>query len=222
VPVGYEVDLGVLAQYRHLLLAGLWVSLQLLLTAEVLGVVLGLAIGTGRLSRLRLLSLACGVWIDVFRGVPPLVQLFWFYYALPILTGLQLPAFWTGAVSLGLFAGAYMAEIFRAGIQSVHKGQVLAARALGMSWLQAMRDVVLPQAVRRMLPPLVSQSIDVFKATALASTITVPELMFQTYYATSQTFRSVEFYTASALLYLILAFPGVSYLRRLEVRARGV
>jgi polar amino acid transport system permease protein len=94
---------------------------------------------------------------------------------------------------------------------------MLAARALGLSYLDAMREIVLPQAVRRMLPPLISQSVDVFKATALASTISVPELMYQTYYATSQTFRFVEFYTVSALVYFAISLPLISYVRRLEL-----
>jgi polar amino acid transport system permease protein len=163
------------------------------------GLFLGLVAGVGRLSHWRLVSLPSGLYIELFRGTPALIQLFWFYYAFPILFHIKMPAFLTGVLSLSLFTGAYVGEIVRGGIQSVHKGQMLAARALGFSLLDAMREVVLPQAVRRMLPPLIS------------------ELMYQTYYATSQTFRFVEFYTISALVYFVISLPLISYVRRLEV-----
>ena len=214
---GYHLDFVPLMKYRGLMAFGLLVSVELLIMALTIGLFVGLLVGMGRLSRFRILSIPSTVYVEVFRGTPPLIQLFWFYYCLPILFHIGLPALTTGVISLSLFSSAYIGEIIRGGIQSVHKGQTLAARALGLSYLEAMRDVVLPQAVRRMLPPLISQSVDVFKATALASTITVPELMYQTYYATSQTFRFVEFYTVSALAYFVIAFPLISYVRRLEV-----
>jgi polar amino acid transport system permease protein len=214
---GYTFDFAAVWEYRGLLAFGLLVSVELLALALVCGLFLGLVAGVGRLSHWRLVSLPSGLYIELFRGTPALIQLFWFYYAFPILFHIKMPAFLTGVLSLSLFTGAYVGEIVRGGIQSVHKGQMLAARALGFSLLDAMREVVLPQAVRRMLPPLISQSVDVFKATALASTITVPELMYQTYYATSQTFRFVEFYTISALVYFVISLPLISYVRRLEV-----
>ena len=213
----YTFDFGAVWEYRGLLAFGLVVSLALLALALVCGLFLGLLAGMGRLSRFRLISLPSALYIEMFRGTPALIQLFWFYYAFPILFHIKIPAFPTGVLSLSLFTGAYVGEIVRGGIQSVHKGQMLAARALGLSYLDAMREIILPQAVRRMLPPLISQSVDVFKATALASTITVPELMYQTYYATSQTFRFVEFYTLSALVYFVISFPLISYVRRLEL-----
>jgi len=221
MPSHYQINLGVVWQYRTLLLVGLRLTLELLVVSEVLGLLVGLIAGVGRLSRLRLVSSVCMVYIEVFRGTPLLIQLFWAYYCLPILLNVRLSPVATGLISLTLFAGAYMAEIFRAGIQSVHKGQMLGARALGLSHLQAMRHVILPQAIRRMLPPLVSQSIDVFKMTSLASTISVPELTFQASYATSQTYRFVEFYTVSALIYFVIALPLILYLRQREVPSVG-
>lgn len=215
----YAVDFSSVWRYRDLLVWGLVVSLELWTLALALGLLVGLVVGLGRLSRVRLLSWPAGLVIETFRGTPPLVQLFWFYYCLPILFDIRLSALATGVLSLSLFSGAYVGEIVRGGIQSVHKGQMLAARALGLSYLGAMRAVILPQAARRMLPPLLSQAVDVLKATALASSITVPELMYQTYNATSQTFRFVEFYTVSALVYLAICLPLISRLRRLEWRS---
>jgi len=213
----YHIHLSVIWQYRHLLVTGLWISLELLVFSLALGFVVGILVGLGRLSRRRLVALPCTVYVEVFRGTPPLIQLFWFYYAFPQLFHVGLSEFATGVLALSLLAGAYVGEIVRAGIQSIHKGQMAAARALGLSYVQAMREVILPQAIRRMIPPLISQSVDIFKATALASTITVHELMYQTYYATSQTFRFVEFYTTAALVYFCIALPMISYVRRLEV-----
>jgi polar amino acid transport system permease protein len=202
-----------------MLLSGLLVSVELWIMALALGLAGGLIMGLGRLSRRKVFAWPAGCVIEVFRGTPPLVQLFWFYYCLPILFDVRLSALVTAVLSLGLFSSAYVGEIVRGGIQSVHKGQMQAARALGLSQLQALHEVVLPQAVRRMWPPLMSQAVDVLKATALASSITVPELMYQTYNATSQTFRFVEFYTVSALIYLAICLPLVWRLRRLEWRS---
>ena len=214
----YQVDLSVIWAYRYPRVAGLAISLELLVLSLGIGFIVGVLVGMGRLSPRRLLAVPCTVYVEVFRGVPPLIQLFWFYYAFPQLFHAGLSEFSTGVLSLSLLAGAYIGEIVRAGIQSIHKGQVIAARALGLSYAQAMREVILPQAVRRMIPPLISQSVDVFKATALASTITVHELMYETYYGTSQTFRFVEFYTVAAFAYFVIALPMISYVRRLEVR----
>ena len=218
MPQRYQVDLSVIWAYRYPLVAGLAISLELLVLSLGIGFIVGVLVGMGRLSPRRLLAVPCTVYVEVFRGVPPLIQLFWFYYAFPQLFHAGLSEFSTGVLSLSLLAGAYIGEIVRAGIQSIHKGQVIAARALGLSYAQAMREVILPQAVRRMIPPLISQSVDVFKATALASTITVHELMYETYYGTSQTFRFVEFYTVAAFAYFVIALPMISYVRRLEVR----
>ena len=214
----YHFDWNVVWQYRGALALGLWITVQLLVISEAAGLFLGIVLGVGRISKFRIMALASSAFIEVFRGTPPLVQLFWFYYCLPIVFHVRLPAFTTGVLSLTLLAGAYMGEIFRAGFQSVHKGQMLAARALGMTYLQAMREVILPQAVRRMLPPLLSQSVDVFKTTALVSTITVPELMYQAYYGTASTYRFVEFYTVAGLVYFAIAFPVIMFTRRLELR----
>ena len=215
----YSLDLSSVWRYRELLMSGLLVSGQVWVLALALGLVGGLAVGLGRLSHRRILAWPAGLLIEVFRGTPPLVQLFWFYYCLPILFDVRLSALVTAILSLGLFSSAYVGEIVRGGIQSVHKGQTQAARALGLSQFQALREIVLPQAVRRMWPPLLSQAVDVLKATALASSITVPELMYQTYNATSQTFRFVEFYTVSALVYLAICLPLVTRLKRLEWRS---
>jgi polar amino acid transport system permease protein len=215
----YSLDFGTVWALRDMLLSGLVVSAELWVLALVVGLAGGLIVGIGRLSRRKIFAWPASCLIEVFRGTPPLVQLFWFYYCLPILFDVRLSALVTAVLSLGLFSSAYVGEIVRGGIQSVHKGQTQAARALGLSQLQALREVILPQAVRRMWPPLMSQAVDVLKATALASSITVPELMYETYNATSRTFRFVEFYTVSALIYFAICLPLVSRLRRWEWRS---
>jgi polar amino acid transport system permease protein len=216
---GYTVDFTSVWSRRDMLLSGLLVTVELWVVALGLGLLGGLLFGLGRMSRRKILAWPSSCVIEAFRGTPPLVQLFWFYYCLPLLFDVRLSALTTAIVSLSLFSSAYVGEIVRGGIQAVHKGQTQAARALGLSKLQTLREVVLPQAVRRMWPPLMSQAIDVLKVTALASSITVPELMYQTYNATSQTFRFVEFYTVSALIYFAICLPLVSRLRRLEWRS---
>jgi len=216
---GYTVDFTSVWSRRDMLLSGLLVTAELWVVALALGLIGGLLVGLGRLSRRKILAWPSSCVIEAFRGTPPLVQLFWFYYCLPLLFNVRLSALSTAIVSLSLFSSAYVGEIVRGGIQAVHKGQTQAARALGLSKLQTLREVILPQAVRRMWPPLMSQAIDVLKITALASSITVPELMYQTYNATSQTFRFVEFYTVTALIYFAICLPLVSRLRRLEWRS---
>ncbi len=160
-------------------MVGVEVTLAYTAGTVLLGLLLGLLIGLGRLSRSRLVNVPLIGLIEVFRCTPLLVQIVWFYYALPVILNVQIPAVVAATLVLSFYTAAFYAEIFRGGIVSIERGQWDAARALGLRPWQVMRLVVLPQAVRRMVPPFLNQSIIQLKNTSLVSTIAVPDLLYQ-------------------------------------------
>jgi len=182
------------------------------------GIVIGIICGLGLLSRRRWLTLPLEGYVEVFRCTPLLVQIVWFYYALPILLNFSLPAWLAAGLGLTLYMGAFCTEIFRAGVISIGRGQWQAGRALGMTHIQLMRRIVLPQAVRRMVPPLVNQSITQLKNTALLYVVAVPDLMYTGSIVTAETFRPLEVYTSVAAMYFIMLYPMTLFAKRLEVR----
>jgi polar amino acid transport system permease protein len=182
------------------------------------GIVIGVICGLGLLSRRRWLTLPLEGYVEVFRCTPLLVQIVWFYYALPILLNISLPAWLAAGLGLTLYMGAFCTEIFRAGVMSIGRGQWQAGRALGMTHIQLMRRIVLPQAVRRMVPPLVNQSITQLKNTALLYVVAVPDLMYTGSIVTAETFRPLEVYTSVAAMYFIILYPMTLFAKRLEVR----
>ena len=161
-----------------MLMQGLWITLQLGAASIVAGLALGLALAMTRLYAAAPLSLLTRVYIDVFRSVPLLVLLIIVYYALPFV-GLRLSPFVSAMAALTLVSGAYTAEIFRAGIEAIPRGQFEASAALGLSGPQTMKEVILPQAVKIVIPPLTNNSINVVKDTALASVVAMPDLLKQ-------------------------------------------
>ena len=182
------------------------------------GIVIGVICGLALLSRRRWLTLPLEGYVEVFRCTPLLVQIVWFYYALPILLNFSLPAWLAAGLGLTLYMGAFCTEIFRAGVMSIGRGQWQAGRALGMTHIQLMRRIVLPQAVRRMVPPLVNQSITQLKNTALLYVVAVPDLMYTGSIVTAETFRPLEVYTSVAAMYFIMLYPMTLFAKRLEVR----
>ena len=182
------------------------------------GVVIGVICGLALLSRRRWLTFPLEGYVEVFRCTPLLVQIVWFYYALPILLNFSLPAWLAAGLGLTLYMGAFCSEIFRAGVISIGRGQWQAGRALGMTHIQLMRRIVLPQAVRRMVPPLVNQSITQLKNTALLYVVAVPDLMYTGSIVTAETFRPLEVYTSVAAMYFIMLYPMTLFAKRLEVR----
>jgi polar amino acid transport system permease protein len=182
------------------------------------GIVIGIICGLALLSRRRWLTLPLEGYVEVFRCTPLLVQIVWFYYALPILLDFSLPAWLAAGLGLTLYMGAFCTEIFRAGVISIGRGQWQAGRALGMTHIQLMRRIVLPQAVRRMVPPLVNQSITQLKNTALLYVVAVPDLMYTGSIVTAETFRPLEVYTSVAAMYFIMLYPMTLFAKRLEVR----
>ena len=160
-----------------------------------------------RLSRSRLLSGASAFYVEFFRNLPLILVVYWAYYVMPIATGLEFSAFTTGLAALCLNVSAYNAETFRAGIFSIRRGQTEAALALGMSRWQAMQEIVLPQAARRVLPVLASTWVSLFKDTSLVSVIAVGELAYTAMRIRSQSFRVLEMLTAMAAIYWVLGYP---------------
>ncbi len=216
----YEWDFQFLLRYTPLFWHGVLVTLAYTAGSIFIGLVIGLLIGMGRLSKSKLLNVPLIGFIEVFRCTPLLVQIVWFYYALPVLLGIQIPATVAAVSTLSCYTGAFYAEIFRGGIVSIERGQWDAARALGLGSWAMMRRVILPQAVRRMIPPFVNQSITQLKNTSLVSTIAVPDLLYQGTLITADTYRRLEVYTVVALIYFALLFPSTllaqAYERHLE------
>ncbi|HQZ07517.1 MAG TPA: ABC transporter permease subunit, partial [Burkholderiaceae bacterium] len=156
----YQWDFTPVLANSGMLAAGLTNTLKLTATGLALGIPLGLGLALLRLSRLRVLALPAGFVVEFFRTTPPLVQLFWFFFALPILIQVEMTPFVAAALTFSIQSAAFFAEVFRAGIVSIDRGQSEAARALGMTGAQAMRRVILPQAVKRMIPAFMERSIE--------------------------------------------------------------
>ena len=214
----YHWDFAFLQRYIPLLWMGTLVTLAYTAGTILLGLLIGLLLGLGRLSRSRLVNIPLVGLIEAFRCTPLLVQIVWFYYALPVLLHIQSPAVAAATITLSLYTGVFYAEIFRGGIVSIERGQWDAARALGLGRWAMMRHVILPQAVRRMVPPFMNQSITQLKNTSLVSTIAVPDLLYQGTLITADTYRPLEVYTVVALIYFALLFPATRLVQAYEAR----
>lgn len=202
-----------------LLLNGLLVTLQLSVLSGMLSMVFGLAAGLARTARNPTLRTLSTLYVEAIRGTPLLVQIFIFYFFLG--TVLQLTRMTAGVLALAVFAGAYVAEIVRAGVQSIGRGQMEAARSLGMGYLAAMRHVILPQAVQRVLPALAGQFISLVKDSSLVSVIAITDLTKAGREVISNTFATFEIWFTVALLYLVLTF-ALSLLARYVERRLSV
>jgi His/Glu/Gln/Arg/opine family amino acid ABC transporter permease subunit len=198
------------------LLQGALISVQLTVIVMILSLVIGLIVALARLSRLRIVRVAATFYVEVVRGTPAMLQLFYIYFVLPVF-GIRINPFAAGVVGLTINYAAYLSEVYRAGIQAVAKGQVEAALSLGMSRAKMMRLVILPQALRIVVPPLGNYFISLFKDTALASTITVKELIFSGQIIAATNFQYFTIFTIAGMIYLALSYPGslgVQYLER--------
>ena len=235
----YQWDFPFLLRYAPLFWKGILVTLAYTAGTIFLGLILGLLIGLGRLAsanRAALSTIPLTSWpvspafwvfplqwcliafVEVFRCTPLLVQIVWVYYALPVVLGVQIPATIAAVGTLSCYTGAFYAEIFRGGIMSIERGQWDAARALGLRPWTMMRQVILPQAVRRMIPPFVNQSITQLKNTSLVSTIAVPDLLYNGSLITADTYRPLEVYTVVAVIYVVLLFPSTMLAQWYEKR----
>jgi His/Glu/Gln/Arg/opine family amino acid ABC transporter permease subunit len=193
-------------------------TLRLAMPAIVLGFILGTAIALARLSRRRWLSLPAKVYVELFRGVPLVMVIFWFWFMIPGLVGRALPEFTVALAAFVIFEAAYLAEIVRAGIQSVARGQVEAATATGLTRGQMMRHVILPQALRNMIPALVTQFIVLLKDTSLASIIGYVDLTKAAQIVNNREIRPFEIYLFIALIYWLCSYSMSKYARQLERR----
>jgi polar amino acid transport system permease protein len=212
---------SVLWEYRLFLLQGMANTALLALAAQALALVLAVPTAVARLHGGPVSRKIAGAYVEFVRGTPALVQLFWIFYCIPIFIGLDWSPLVGAIVALGLNVGAYDAEAFRAGIQNVHFGQVQAARALGLSAWSTFWAVVLPQATRYVLPPLLNNFIGLLLYTSIASTIGVHELTYAGGKLNTATFQSVVVFTGVGALYLVLSLIASTGVRRLErVQAR--
>ena len=209
-----------------LLVIGLWITLKISVMSTIFGVIIGIISGLMRISDNPALRWTSIVYVELIRGSPLMVQILIWYFVLGTLindllyaNGFgQIPAFWYGVASLACFAGAYVSEIVRAGIQSIHRGQTEAARSLGMSYAQSMRYIILPQALRRILPPLAGQFISLIKDSSLLGIIAIRELTKAAREAVTATLQPFEVYILLGLLYLVLTFTLSMYVQHLERR----
>ena len=212
----YVWDFGILSKYSHLFLVGLGWTMAYTIGTVFLGTLLGLVVGILRLSRWPVIDWLLIAYIELFRCTPLLVQIIWFYYAFPVLLGLNIPAHVAAMSVLSLYGGAFYAEIVRGAIESVPRGQWDAARALGLRPWRVLRLVILPQALKPMLPPYVNQSVTQLKNTSLVSVIAVPDLVYNATLINAETYRPLEVYTTIAVIYFAILFPATLLARRLE------
>lgn len=216
-----ELDFSpVWAGWRNLLQGGL-VTVEITAVSLALGCVMGLLVGVGRLNpKRRVLYALCTSYVAAIRGTPLLVQLFLLFFGLPQF-GILLPAFVCGVIGLGIYSGAYVSEIVRGAIQSIDRGQMEAARSVGMSYGTAMRTIILPQALVRMIPPLGNEFIALIKNSALVSLLTIHDLMHEGQKIISVSYRSLEVYLAIAVMYFVLTGLTTLALRHIEQRLRA-
>src|SRR5476651_1932599 len=187
--MAYKWDFGVVFSYLNLWFKGLGITLAYSLGTVLGGLLIGVILGMLLLYRRKWITLPIHIYVEVFRCTPLLVQIVWFYYALPIVLSVELPAWLAAGLGLTLYMGSFSAEIFRGGVISIDKGQWQASKAIGMSYAQMMWNVILPQAVRRMIPPVVNQSVMQLKNTSLLYVIAVPDLMYTGADLASTTYR---------------------------------
>jgi len=200
------------------LLGGLYYTILLSLTAISISVVVGLLVALPGLSQYRALRAFNRVYVEIVRAVPILVLILWVYYGLPQVMDISIGVFWAGVIALALSDSAFQAEIFRAGIQSINKGQYEAAHSVSLSYTDTMRYVILPQAIRRILPALGNQLVYMLKMSSLVSVIGMQELTRRANELVVTEYRPLEVYTVLVLEYLVLILIVSALVRRLERR----
>ena len=201
-----------------LLLVGAGVTVEITLLSVMVGVVIGLFVGIARISSFRILRLLAAVYVDFFRGTPLLVQIFLIYFAIPVMTGQRMDPFVAAISACGINSGAYVAEIFRAGIQSIDEGQMEAGRSLGMTWTQTMRYIIVPQAFRRVIPPLGNEFIALLKDSSLVSVIGFEELTRRGQLIIARTYGALEIWISVAIIYLAMTLTISQFVAYLERR----
>ncbi len=210
-------DFSLIWNSLPLLLAGAGVTIEITAIAVGLGFIFGLITSVCRLSGVKILQVIAVCYVNIIRGTPMLVQIFLIYFALPMVIGERINPFVAAVAACSINSGAYVSEIFRAGIQSVDKGQMEAGRSLGLSWMQTMRYVILPQAFKHVIPPLGNEFISMTKETSLVSVIGFEELTRRGQLIIAKTYGSFEIWLTVAVIYLVMTLTIarlVSYLER--------
>jgi polar amino acid transport system permease protein len=211
-------DFSAVTDNYPVLLKGLGMTALLWLIAFPTSMVIGFSLSLLSRSRFRILSVFARSYVEIFRNTPVIVQLIWFFYAFPILTGYQLSPVVAALCGLILNASAYCCEIFRGGLASISNGQWEGARAIGMSHSQVLRRVIVPQVFSRMLPAFTNRAIELAKNTSIASVIAVQELMYQGRALSSAFYHPLETLTTVAIIYFVLIYPGAFWASRFEKR----
>ena len=211
------IDLQLLIKSLPQLAKGALVSIQIAFFSCSIGITLGTLLGLAQSSKNKLLRTFVGIYVTIFRGTPMLIQLTFAFFVLPEL-GIYIPAFWTAVLTIGLNSGAYVSQIIRSGIKSVSKGQLEAAQVLGFSKFQATQYVLLPQAIRTVVPALGNEFITLVKDSSLASVITVVELTKEGSRILSTTFDALTIYTGVALMYLLMTSALSLIMAKIEKR----
>lgn len=222
-----SLDLSFFWEYRQVLLRGLAFNAYVFFSAAALALAVGLAAALLRVNRSWVFRWAGTVHVEVFRNAPDYIMVVWVHFVLPLLLGallgrrIEFQPFVSAVIALGFVYSGYFAETFRAGIQSIPLGHAEAGRACGMSELQILRRVILPQVVRRMLPEAINQFVSLFKATTIVSLIAVPDLMYQVTMITQQEMRPLPLYTGAALTYFVVIYLAASAVRAASERWRN-
>lgn len=211
-------DFSLIIDSLPLLGIGALVTIEITAMAVFLGTCIGLFVGIAELARYPWIRIPAKIYVDFIRGTPLLVQIFIIYFALPIILGTRIEPFIAAVAACSINSGAYVAEIFRAGIQSIDKGQMEAGRSLGMSWTQTMRYIIIPQAFRRTIPQLGNEFIAMLKDSSLVSVIGFEELTRKGQLVIASTYGSLEIWSAVAIIYLIMTLSITRFVAYLEKR----
>ncbi len=212
------MNFELMANSFPLLLAGAAITVEITAMSVTFGLLIGCMIGIARLCSINPLRYFANVYVDFIRGTPLLVQIFLVYFALPNIIGSRVDPFVAAISACSINSGAYVAEIFRAGIQSIDKGQMEAGRSLGMTWAQTMRYIIMPQAFKRIIPPLGNEFIAMLKDSSLVSVIGFEELTRRGQLIIARTYASFEIWMAVAIIYLIMTFAVARFTGYLERR----
>ena len=218
--MAYRWNFAPVFDNADVLLAGALGTLRLFAICAVAGLSLGLLVGLARYAKAPAAHWPATAFVEFFRNTPVLVQILWFYFALPILLPFEISPLVAAALGISLNSAAFSAEIYRAGIQSIERGQWDGARALGMTHTQALRRIILPQALRRMLPALTNRGIEIFKMTTLASAVAYVDLLQQGKLLASLHFNPIETYSVIAVVFFLCLLPLVQATYALERRLR--
>ena len=212
------MDFELIQRALPILLMGAGVTIEITAFSVAIGFFIGLFVGIARISQFKILRIMAAVYADCIRGTPLLVQIFLIYFALPMAIGQRVEPFIAAVAACGINSGAYVSEIFRAGIQAIDVGQMEAGRSLGLTWWQTMRFIILPQAFKNILPPLGNEFIAMLKDSSLVSVIGFEELTRRGQLIIAQTYGSFEIWMTVAVLYLIMTMPISRIVAFLEKR----